>query len=51
IKFIYFDKPAEDAPALVTSSGVRFAMSLNGLALLALGLFPAALLSVCQAVF
>ncbi|MBK1655372.1 NADH-quinone oxidoreductase subunit NuoN [Allochromatium vinosum] len=51
IKFIYFDKPAEDAPALVTSSGVRFAMSLNGLALLALGLFPAALLSVCQAAF
>ncbi|NVZ08684.1 NADH-quinone oxidoreductase subunit NuoN [Allochromatium humboldtianum] len=51
IKFIYFDKPAEDTPALVTSSGVRFAMSLNGLALLALGLFPAALLSVCQAAF
>ncbi|MCK7574876.1 MAG: NADH-quinone oxidoreductase subunit NuoN [Chromatiales bacterium] len=51
VKFIYFDKPAEDAPALVTSSGVRLAMSLNGLALLALGLFPAALLSVCQAAF
>ncbi|SDX68606.1 NADH-quinone oxidoreductase subunit N [Allochromatium warmingii] len=51
IKFIYFDKPADDAPALLTSSGVRFAMSLNGLALLALGLFPAALLSVCQAAF
>jgi NADH-quinone oxidoreductase subunit N len=51
IKFIYFDKPAEDAPALVTSSGVRFAMSLNGLSLLALGLFPAGLLTICQAVF
>jgi len=51
VKFIYFDKPAEDAPALVTSSGVRFAMSLNGLALLALGLFPAGLLTICQAAF
>jgi NADH-quinone oxidoreductase subunit N len=51
IKFIYFDKPAEDAPALVTSSGVRFAMSLNGLSLLALGLFPAGLLTICQAAF
>ncbi|MTW22710.1 NADH-quinone oxidoreductase subunit NuoN [Allochromatium palmeri] len=51
IKFIYFDKPAEDAPALVTSGGVRFAMTLNGLALLALGLFPAGLLTICQAAF
>lgn len=51
VKFIYFDKPAEEAPALVTSSGVRLAMTLNGLALLALGLFPAALLSICQAAF
>ncbi|MBK1718786.1 NADH-quinone oxidoreductase subunit NuoN [Thiocystis violacea] len=51
VKFIYFDKPAEDAPALLTTGGVRFAMSVNGLALLVLGLFPAALLSLCQAAF
>ncbi|MFD2112437.1 NADH-quinone oxidoreductase subunit NuoN [Thiorhodococcus fuscus] len=51
VKFIYFDKPAENAPALVTTSGVRVAMSLNGLALLALGLFPAALLTLCQSAF
>ncbi|TCT24152.1 NADH-quinone oxidoreductase subunit NuoN [Thiobaca trueperi] len=51
IKFIYFDRPAPDAPILVTSGGVRIAMTANGLALLALGLFPAALLSLCQAAF
>ncbi|MCF1184252.1 NADH-quinone oxidoreductase subunit NuoN [Marichromatium gracile] len=51
VRYIYFDKPEEDAPALVSSGGVRVAMSLNGLALLALGIFPASLLAVCQAVF
>jgi len=47
---IYFDKPLTDAP-LTASGGVRFAMSLNGAAVLGLGLFPAGLLSVCQAAF
>jgi NADH-quinone oxidoreductase subunit N len=51
VKFIYFDKAAEDAPALITSGGVRVAMSVNGLAMLVLGLFPATLLSLCQAAF
>ncbi len=51
VKVLYFDKPADDAPVLSTSSGVRVAMTLNGLSLLALGLFPAALLSWCQNVF
>ncbi len=51
VKFIYFDRPAEGAPALVTTGGVRVAMSINGLSLLALGLFPAALLSLCQTAF
>jgi NADH-quinone oxidoreductase subunit N len=51
VKVIYFDKPAPDVPALVTSGGVRVAMSLNGLSLLVLGLFPATLLGWCQAVF
>ncbi|AGA89444.1 proton-translocating NADH-quinone oxidoreductase, chain N [Thioflavicoccus mobilis 8321] len=47
---IYFDKPTTDAP-LTDSGGVRVAMSLNGVAVLGLGLFPAALLAVCQAAF
>ena len=51
VKFIYFDRPAPDAPLLVTTGGVRTAMTINGLALLVLGLFPAALLSLCQAAF
>jgi NADH-quinone oxidoreductase subunit N len=50
IKLMYFDKPDTDAP-LVASAGARAALSVNGLAVLVLGLFPATLLSVCQAAF
>jgi NADH-quinone oxidoreductase subunit N len=50
VKLIYFDAPAADAP-IITSGGVRVAMTVNGLAVLLLGLFPAALLGVCQNVF
>lgn len=51
VKFLYFDKPQPDLPPLTTSGGVRLAMSLNGLSLLALGVFPAALLGLCQSAF
>jgi NADH-quinone oxidoreductase subunit N len=51
VKLIYFDKPDADMPVLTTSGGVRVAMSLNGLSLLALGIFPATLLSWCQSAF
>ena len=51
IKFIYFDRAMLNAPALVTTGGVRFAMTFNGLILLMLGLFPTALLSLCQSAF
>lgn len=51
VRYIYFDKPEADAPALVSAGGVRLAMSANGLALLVLGLFPATLLAMCQAAF
>ena len=50
VKLIYFDKPTTDAPIL-SSGGVRVAMTINGLAILLLGLFPAALLGLCQASF
>lgn len=49
VKFIYFDQADEQAPPLATSNSVRVAMSLNGLSLLALGLFPTLLFSLCQA--
>jgi len=51
VRYIYFDKPAPDAPALASGGGLRLAMSLNGLALLGLGLFPASLLALCQRAF
>ena len=48
IKLIYFDKPETSEP-LVVGAGARIALSVNGLAILFLGLFPAALLTYCQA--
>jgi len=50
IKIIYFDKPERHEP-LAMGAGARVALSANGLAILALGLFPSALLSYCQAAF
>ncbi|MEA3274768.1 MAG: NADH-quinone oxidoreductase subunit NuoN [Pseudomonadota bacterium] len=50
IKLMYFDKPETEEP-LVAGAGARVALSVNGLAMLVLGLFPAALLSLCQAAF
>ena len=50
VKIIYFDKP-EDTEPLVVGSGARVALSVTGLAILLLGLFPAALLTYCQAAF
>ena len=50
IKIMYFDKP-ETAEPLVFGTGARLAISINGLAILLLGLFPAVLLTYCQAAF
>ena len=50
VKLMYFDEPVTDAP-LTAGAGARVALSVNGLAMLVLGIFPAALLSVCQAAF
>ncbi len=50
VKLIYFDKPTTDAPILA-SGGVRVAITVNGLAVLLLGLFPATLLGLCQTAF
>ncbi len=50
IKAMYFDKPI-DAEPLIASTDTQVMMSINGLAVLGLGLFPATLLSACRAAF
>ena len=50
VKLIYFEKPTTQAP-LLASGGVRVAMTVNGLAVLLLGIFPAGLLGLCQTAF
>jgi len=50
IKLMYFDKPV-DTSSLAMGGEARFALSLNGIAMLLLGLFPAGLMGVCQAAF
>jgi len=50
VKVMYFDRPIDDAP-LVASMDARVMMSINGLAMLGFGLFPAALLGACRAAF
>ena len=50
VKVMYFDKPIDSHP-LVSSMDTRVMMSINGLAMLGFGLFPAALLGACRAAF
>ncbi|MCU7960731.1 MAG: NADH-quinone oxidoreductase subunit NuoN [gamma proteobacterium symbiont of Bathyaustriella thionipta] len=50
IKMMYFDK-AECSEPLQASTDTRFALSLNGLAMIGLGIMPSALMSVCASVF
>jgi len=50
IKVMYFDE-AEDTRALECGRDMQITLSTNGLAILALGLYPASLMSLCLAVF
>ncbi|MCB1723861.1 MAG: NADH-quinone oxidoreductase subunit NuoN [Gammaproteobacteria bacterium] len=50
VKAMYFDKPI-DATQLEPAMDTRVMMSVNGLAMLGFGLFPAALLGACRAAF
>jgi len=50
VKLMYFDQPDTDAP-LIAGWDTRALLSLNGLAMLFLGVFPAGLLSVCASAF
>jgi NADH-quinone oxidoreductase subunit N len=49
VKLMYFDEPETDAP-LVVNTDLQIAVSVNGLAVLALGLFPGGLLALCAGV-
>jgi NADH-quinone oxidoreductase subunit N len=46
VKMMWFDEPVDKAP-LTAKGDVRFVLSLNGIAVVALGLLPGPLLSVC----
>lgn len=48
VKVMYFDKAEETAP-LASSFDMRVAMSANGLAVFALGVYPSALTALCAA--
>ena len=48
VKLMYFDEP-EETGAFQEGGGLRAALSVNGLAMLALGLYPALLMSWCIA--
>jgi len=48
IKLMYFDKPQDTSP-IVTNPDMRLILSLNSLAILALGIFPANLMAICVA--
>jgi NADH-quinone oxidoreductase subunit N len=49
VKLMYFDEP-QDRAALQGSGSMRFVLSLNGLAVLVLGLYPGLLLALCAQV-
>jgi NADH-quinone oxidoreductase subunit N len=50
VKMMYFDKAIDETP-LAASMDTQVMMSINGLAMLGFGLFPAALLGACRAAF
>ena len=50
IKVVYFDKPVDQTP-LQASMDIRLTLSVNGLAILALGLYPTALITLCFSTF
>lgn len=51
VRLMYFDKPEGAGPQPSGSGGFRAVLTLNGLAVLALGLFPGALVAICMAAF
>lgn len=50
VKLMYFDAPTDDSGRAPSNRGVRVALACNAVAVLALGLFPEGLLSLCAKV-
>jgi len=50
IKLMYFDEPVEQQP-ISCGRDMQIALSTNSIAILALGIYPAGLMSICSAVF
>jgi NADH-quinone oxidoreductase subunit N len=50
VKVMYFEAPEDNSP-IVCPLNMRVAISLNGLGVLFLGLFPGALFNICRAMF
>ena len=49
VKIMYFDKPVDDTPLAPVGIDTQLLLSVNGLSMLALGIFPAGLLTLCSA--
>lgn len=47
IRLMYFDRPLDDSP-IRSSASMRLVLSINGLAVLALGLLPGGLMALCS---
>ncbi len=50
VKLIYFDKPTNEVP-VTTNASARVAITVNGAAILLLGMYPATLFTLCQQAF
>ncbi|MDN5865012.1 MAG: NADH-quinone oxidoreductase subunit NuoN [Gammaproteobacteria bacterium] len=51
VKLMYFDHAEDKQPAIKAPADLRLLLSVNGLAVLGLGLFPGGLLALCGIVF
>ena len=51
VKVMYFDEPLEKTPVILESFDTQLAISINGLAVFFLGLFPTTLIELCQQAF
>jgi len=48
VKIMYFDEPVEGTPLLEAAADSRLVMSVNGLLILGLGIFPGGLMTLCM---
>ncbi len=51
IKVMYFEKPLEAHPPIAYAGDVKLAISVNGIGVLLLGVFPGALFALCHVAF